>query len=383
MSKILHIAIAEDYNEGYNYNQNTFPAKHAEQGHEVHIITTTLKFNSNGTLFCKPEEYINPQGIYVHRIPISTKNIYTHLFINRSKGMKEKIEEIKPDIIFIHGMGSVDNKIIFKYKNAHPNVKIFMDCHTDYYNSGYHKSWKKRIVQNILSLHTRRNNEYVEKFWGTTPWRMNYLRDVYKVDPKKIDLLIMGGDETYIVGKDIKATRKSIREKYNIPQDAFLVITGGRLDKRKQQHILMDAIKELGKEKAWLLAFGTPTDEMKNKYDEYKNIENIVMPGWINGTDSYDLFLASDLAVFPGTHSVLWEQAVACGIPGIFQYWEGMAHIKVNENAVLLNNVNVETLKEAILSSIERYSIMKSDAEKIASQFYLGELAKKSIGQQI
>ena len=115
----------------------------------------------------------------------------------------------------------------------------------------------------------------------------------------------------------------------------------------------------------------------------YKNIENIVMPGWINGTDSYDLFLASDLAVFPGTHSVLWEQAVACGIPGIFQYWEGMAHIKVNENAVLLNNVNVETLTKAILSSIERYSIMKSDAEKIASQFYLGELAKKSIGQQI
>ena len=47
MSKILHIVIVEKYVEGYNYNQNTFPAKHAEQGHEVHIITTSLTLNKN------------------------------------------------------------------------------------------------------------------------------------------------------------------------------------------------------------------------------------------------------------------------------------------------------------------------------------------------
>jgi glycosyltransferase involved in cell wall biosynthesis len=254
-----------------------------------------------------------------------------------------------------------------------------MDCHADYYNTDYNKSLKNKLIHKIISFRTRKNNQFVEKFWGTTPWRMDFLRDVYKVDNHKIDLLIMGGDETYIVGKKTKNIRKYIREKYGIPQDAFLVITGGRLDKRKQQHILMDAVKDMNKDKVWLLAFGTPTDEMKEKYAEYAMVENIVMPGWISGSGSYDLFLASDLAVFPGTHSVLWEQAVACGIPGIFKYWKGMTHVKLNENAILLKEVNVETIKNAIQSSITRYEIMKTDADKIARLFYLDELAKKSI----
>ena len=51
MSKIAHIAIAEKYTEGLNYNHNTFPAKHVEQGHDVHIITTTLEFKNKGTYF--------------------------------------------------------------------------------------------------------------------------------------------------------------------------------------------------------------------------------------------------------------------------------------------------------------------------------------------
>ena len=125
----------------------------------------------------------------------------------------------------------------------------------------------------------------------------------------------MGADEKYIVGKDRNVICKRVREQYGIPSDAFLVVTGGTLDKRKQQYLLFDAVKQLKEDNVWLLAFGTPTKEMEAVFDSYKTVSNIVMTGWLAAEKAYDLFMASDLAFFPGTHSVLWEQAVATATP--------------------------------------------------------------------
>ena len=58
--------------------------------------------------------------------------------------------------------------------------------------------------------------------------------------------------------------------------------------------------------------------------------------------------MASDLCAFPGTHSVLWEQACACGLPGVFRDWEGMHHVDVGGNAVFLKDASAEGIKRLL-----------------------------------
>jgi hypothetical protein len=41
--------------------------------------------------------------------------------------------------------------------------------------------------------------------------------------------------------------------------------------------------------------------------------------GWVPSEKVYNYFFAGDLAFFPGTHSVLWEQAVGIGLPCILK----------------------------------------------------------------
>jgi hypothetical protein len=104
--------------------------------------------------------------------------------------------------------------------------------------------------------------------------------------------------------------------------------------------------------------------------------------GWIPSDKAYDYFLASDLAVFPGTHSVLWEQACACGIPGVFKDWQGMHHVDVGGNALFLKESCVEEIQKILVDVIdnkEQYERMKSIAIVSRDVFSYKAIAERAI----
>ena len=94
--------------------------------------------------------------------------------------------------------------------------------------------------------------------------------------------------------------------------------------------------------------------------------------------------MASYLAVFPGTHSVLWEQACACGIPGLFKDWHGMHHVNVNGSADFLKGDSADEMKSKIMELYQdkaKYMKMKNAAWEYArSEFSYMEIAKRAIG---
>ena len=53
--------------------------------------------------------------------------------------------------------------------------------------------------------------------------------------------------------------------------------------------------------------------------------------------------------MFPGKHSVIWEQAVGCGIPTVFKKIEGHNHIDLGGTCLLVNEGNEQELTEVIL----------------------------------
>ena len=145
----------------------------------------------------------------------------------------------------------------------------------------------------------------------------------------------------------------------------------------------MQAVAELNNDNIKLIVFGQPKDDMKEIVEKYSKDKNIFCIGWIESDKAYDYFLASDLAVFPGTHSVLWEQACACGIPGLFKDWEGMRHVDLGGNAEFLYEDSVDEIKEKIseiYNDKEKYARMKKVAEeKGIKTFSYREISKRAI----
>jgi 1,2-diacylglycerol 3-alpha-glucosyltransferase len=145
----------------------------------------------------------------------------------------------------------------------------------------------------------------------------------------------------------------------------------------------MKAVDELKNENTKMIVFGTSNNQMKPIIEVLGKSNRIRYIGWIESDKVYDYFLASDLAVFPGTHSVLWEQAVGTGIPCVFKYWEGMDHVNLGGNCKFLYDNRVTEIKsvlEEILNDHTEYLKMKKNAEEIGvTKFSYKEISKRAI----
>ena len=193
----------------------------------------------------------------------------------------------------------------------------------------------------------------------------------------------MGADDD-MVEKALKTeVRREIREKYGIADDDFLIITGGKIDNFKRQTLyLMEAVNKLANDKVKLIVFGSVIPELKQQ------VQDLVSPytqyiGWVQSDQTDKYYAAADLVVFPGRHSVFWEQVAGLGKPMICKSWEGTKHIDLGGNVIFLEKDCVEEIYDILnmlTSDRQKYEEMKSVAEGKGRQlFSYKEIARRSI----
>lgn len=385
--KITHIMLSNFYVEGLGYQENLLPIYHKKLGYEVSIVTSVFSNSYLGdSRYINCDEYINDFGIKVTKLRRKKRLIFgKDVSFNSYYNVFESLINENPDIIFIHGLLAFANIDIIKFLKRRPNVIAYADQHGDYYNGPYKTLKQKFIIKVIWNPKIRPLIKYVSKFWGTTPWRCDYLERVYKIPKNKISFLTMGADVDRIDFDNKEIIRKKIREQYNINQSDFLIISGGKIDSTKNIHKLMAAFSKLKFDYIKLLVFGNCTADMEKIINDFKNDKRIIYIGWIDSSKVYDLFLSSDLAVFPGTHSVLWEQACGCGLPAIFKKWIGMQHVYRNGNCQLIDGDSIECIKESIkllLLDNEKYNEMKRIADIEKKYFSYYDIALRSIEKE-
>lgn len=381
--KILHCCLGNHYIDDYGYQENILPKMHKLQDYDVAILASTETFLDAKLTYIKSGSYISNDGIPVTRIPYikwMPHSVAKKLRIY--EGVSSYLENFQPDIIFIHNPHFISIKEIVKYaKNK--QVVIYADNHADFMNSA--KNWlSKNILHRIIYKWSIKLVEpYVTKFWGVTPSRKDFLIDFYKVNSDKVGLLVMGVDDSVIDFENIAEIREKTRERLGVQKNEFIIITGGRIDKRKNIHILIDAINDLKSYNIKLIIFGKIDEELKPVIEKYFNNPNILILGWKHTNEINNLFFASDLAIFPGTHSVLWEQAVGCGLPALFKYHVGYDHLDLGGNCLFIEVINKQELKKKLLSVFENEELYKSMSnvakEKGVVEFSYSEIAKRAI----
>lgn len=382
--KILHCCLAAFYIDKYGYQENVLPKMHKIQGNKVEILASTETYiNGNELTYIQPSTYINEDEIQVTRIPYS-KNISS--FFSRKirlyDGITNKLEDFNPDIIWIHGVQFLGILKIIKYLDENPNTKVIVDGHSDFTNSG--TNWiSKNILHKIIYRYcAKRIEKYTSKFYGTLPCRVDFFKDIYNINPTKVELLVMGVDDT-LINYNRKKLKTEIREKHNIKDDEFLILSGGKINMKKNIHLLVDAFSEIENKKIKLIIFGKIDDEVNSIIENKLIDDNIINIGWLDNINIHKYLLSSDLVVFPGKHSVLWEQAVGCGVPGIFKKIKGHEHIDIGGNCLFLQKNDKNEIKDLILKIFENkelYEKMKKiSMTKGIQTFSYFKIAERSI----
>ncbi len=383
--KVVHLCLSAFFPDGYSYQENMLPKFHKEMGHEVEVIASLLTFDANGKPCYMPEAktYINEHGIQVTRLNYR-KPLKVYRALRRYEGLKETLEKAAPDVLFIHNCQFLDISVVVAYLKKHPNVRVYVDNHADFSNSA--TNWVSRKVLHgiVWKYCAHRINPYTKKFYGVLPARVDFLRNIYGLPHDKCELLVMGADDDAVQAAAKPEVRQEIREKYGLKDDDFVIMTGGKIDAYKTQTLLlMEAVKRIGTPRVKLIVFGSVTQELMEQVKALADGEKVQYIGWVLAKDSYKYFAAAELVVFPGRHSVFWEQVAAQGIPMLCKEWAGTTHVDAGGNVKFLTQDSVDEIQaeiEHLLTHPEAYAEMKQIAtQKGAVAFSYRHIARVAI----
>ena len=380
--KILHLMLGNFYAERYSYQENYLPKYHKAAGHEVEIIASRFSFDSKGRSGWMPIElcgrHLNEHDIPVTRLINKKGRFNTRL--RRYQGLLKELNRFQPDLIFIHGVQFNDIRIVANYCKHHPNVKVFADNHADFSNSA--TNWVSRtfVHRTMWRRCAHIINPYVTRFYGVLPARVDFLINEYKLPPSKVELLVMGGDDESVQAAADPTIRQSIRSKYGLSEDDFVIMTGGKINLFKTQTLLlMQAVRDIPNDKVKLIVFGSVVPELQERINTLCDGYKVQYAGWIPAADSYNMFAAADLAVFPGRHSVFWEQVAAQGIPLLVKHWEGTTHVDRDGNVRFLYQDSIDEIRTQLEEILDGgYEEMKQAALQSADYFLYSKIAKRS-----
>ena len=358
--KILHIIFPFEYIEGWGYQENLLPSIQSKMGYDVFILTGNIVDRAGIKEKFDEQQYINDDNVQVTRIGIRKAPYILQKKLHLFKNFYNYLCELEPDLIFLHDPDGPSNRVILKYKKNHPKVKIVADSHTDYVNSAHGWISKHILHEAIHRYYYSLISPVCIKIYGTLPMRCDFIEDVYKIPSYKVDYLPMGFDDTNIDFDKKELIRLHVREELGIDKSDFVIITGGKLEKRKNIIELINAIIMLNRNDVKLIVFGEPSSDICDEFEALLINKCIISLGWIDSKEIYKYYFASDLAAFVGTHSVLWEQAIACGLPCVFKTWNGISHLDLGGNCSFLEKNDTLSIKNHLESLIDDKELLVS-----------------------
>lgn len=381
--KIVHICLCGAMTDGLNYQENIMTKYHRRMGYDVTVIASQYVWDIQGKKgLTNKTAYQNDDDVKMIRIPIRYGTVDNRL--KRYPDLYKTVECEAPDILFIHDCQFLDVVTLARYLGKHPNVRAYVDNHVDYINGAHGWLSKNILHKGFWRFCAHRIEPYVTKFYGVLPARVDFLKELYHLPEEKCELLVMGGDDERVRHAAQPQIRENLRAQYGIAQEDFLIMTGGKINSYRPQTLsLLEAVGRMQREHVKLILFGSVSDELKAKVDgmtDGKTIQNI---GWVQAEDTYKYFAAADLVVFPGGHSVFWEQVAAQGIPMLVKDWEGMHHVDLGGNVRFLKESTAEEIQLAIEDLVEhpeKYQQMKAVAvEKGMKEFSYARISERAI----
>ena len=308
--KIAHLCLSNYYIDNYGYQENILPKLNKLDGHDVRIIASTETFINNNSLgYVKPSKYVTNDGIQIVRLPYSKK--LPHFIakkVRHYEGLKQQLEDFRPDIIYFHGLAGFDIFTVARYKKENREVKFVLDSHEDQYNSATNFISKYFLHRIFYKAVLQLNRVYFDKVYCVSSESISFVKSNYGLD-KEVEFMPLGG----IVLDDFEYSniRKLFKETNLIPEKNTVFFHSGKLTKSKKTIELLESFCSCSDSNFRLFIAGSVSKEISSDFNLLLESDSrIKYFGWADPSLLQRLMVSCDVYLQPGTQSVAMQQSL-------------------------------------------------------------------------
>lgn len=379
--KILHVIGYIQPEMGY---EEHYSAKwQAIIGHNVHVVTSDRIYPFKGI---QKEDRIRGTGVFfesgykIHRLKTIFEISFSEILFVR--GIKNKIQEIKPDIIHIHG-GRCPVQFYASYLAKKMGIKSVADHHQFEYDIydylkrdqkikyailSFLRNLQEYSIRKLMNLYVYNNAKYVIPVRKMSE---QHLLKKLKINKNKIYFNPLGVDTE--IFKFSQEHRILIRSRMGILKNEILLIhVAGSFDPYKKLDKIIKILEDKQLKNIKILVIGS------EKYLTYFNNSKyfkrrLFFISMVSYKKLFEYYSASDIAVWFSNYSVSLLEAIACELPIIcpdFLKEDGL----IEGNGFFIKKDDIKDLIKQIkiysLLSKEKIEIMrKKSREIILSKF--------------
>lgn len=328
-----------------------------ELGYEVHYAT-----NYHMPVYTDNNDRLNGTGIIRHQIDFVRSPYHVTKNIKALKQLVNLMRKIKFSLVHCHTpMGGVLGRIAAFKTNTKP---VIYTAHGFHFYSG-------APMMNWLFFYP------VERWLAK--WT-DCLITINQEDYQRAKTFSVRGEVEYVAGvgidlekyQNIQVDRQALRKELGVPEEAFLLISVGELNKNKNQREVVEAIHQIRDKDIYyiLCGKGSEKEALDKLIKGYKLETRVKILGFRQ--DIPELLTVSDCFVFPSKREglpVALMEAMAVGIPIIASDIRGNRDlVKHGINGYLCNSKYMNQYKKNILI-IKNMSSEKKKILKKASRF--------------
>ena len=313
--RIAHVGISGPFTENMSYQDNILSHQNALDGHDVLYIANEYFFKNGDLVKGGFSDYVLPDGVRLIRLPyVFVGNHFISDKVRKVKGLYGLLADFAPDVILSHDLCYWSVRDVIRYKQDHPEVKLYADTHTAYENSGtnwfslhvLHRMFYRPLIQKVLP--------YLEKYWYVGVGEKKFSRGVYNVPESLMECYPLGG--VLFSPNEYEEKRARRRAELGLEPDELLLVHTGKLGPLKRTKELLQAFTDIPELNAKLIIIGSIPEETKSDILPLVNLDSPVeYLGWKSAADLMEYLCAADLYCQPGSGSATLQNAICCGCP--------------------------------------------------------------------
>jgi 1,2-diacylglycerol 3-alpha-glucosyltransferase len=373
------LMLCDFYNESLEYQENLLVKYYRKHGHEVTVVAST--FDSVFDYYNDRHDRSWPARTYIDQGAKIVKLRYRFNWLNRLRAytrIDSLLETEAPDLIYVHDI-MLNLPECVAYVRRHPRCRMILDYHADYSNSG--RSW---LSLNVLHGVARKwyldhARPHLARIFPIVPAGAVFLHEVYGVPYAEMEVLPLGADVDLAREMAGRGDGRRLRAQLGLADTDVVIFTGGKLAPAKRTELLLQAVRRLPGLPLKVMLVGEASDAdagyKELLVEEARNTPGVRFVGWLGREDIYRHLAMADLAVFPASQSILWQQAIASGLPLICGDigHQDISYLNLADNIVVLpaSEVTAEGLAvqiERVAGDRARLAAMRAGAVRVADE---------------
>lgn len=368
--KVVHLCLSCFYIDDFSYQENELVAQNIRDGHDVLVIASTESYGSDRQLtYLMPSTYIGSEGAKVVRIPYKSflpQKVMRKLRIHN--GVYSLIKEFQPDLIIFHGLCGGELLTVAKYKKNNPEVKFYIDNHTDFNNSA--NNFFSKYILHYLYYKTiaKISTKYASKVLCVSYDTLNFANSFYKIPREKLEFYPIGGK---ILPQNIyEEVRKKTRSLLSIKNEDRLFVQSGKIDDKKKLIEALKAFLKIDNPNCKFIIVGSLQNDIKIIAEKLISFDSRVQfLGWKSPEELRKILCAADVYVQPGSQSATMQMSICCQCAVILA--DVVSHkAYINGNGWLVGDSTTleKAFEEACSISSEGLIDMMNHSKEIASE---------------